>query len=339
MDIGFLHIGMMKTASTYMQSVWFEDDSYCLSKKGTFKFVNQLRSAVKKDNLEEVTANISKDPNQELGQEIVISNEGLSLAYINDINFQHKIPQFIDYSSQILGNLSAAKTENLLIVVREPISWIKSIFNQFLKQGGSGSAQRFVDTNFRLLTHAFNLEFIVNSYRRYFNNILLIPFEILKDNEDQFWNIISEKFEVPIPKKRLTSKPNKSFGLERLFILSKLNEMSSILLNTLIDSKNYKRMYRQEKDELLKQYSHSSQWVPRRFVKFANKKQLDEIYSLFNISKIPEDFLKFDLSANLIETIKSKYIDFLRDNIDSEYVDFYEQKLQTHVSKQSSSKT
>lgn len=330
MDIGFLHIGMLKTASTYMQNVWLKDKEYSLSWKGNIKFLKRLRSAVKKDKLNQnLKVNINTDINYKRGQKLVISNEGFSTAYMNEVDFQHKIPQFIDYSSRILGKLSDA-TSNLLIVVREPTSWIKSLFVQSIKQGWSGCAQDFVCDQYDLLNHSLNLEFIVNCYKEYFNNILIIPFETLKDDEDQFWNIISERFEVPVPKKKINHKINKSLDLKRTFILSKLNEISGVLLSTLTDSEEYNNV--QEKNKILSTYSNDGKWVRRRFVEFADKEQLDKIYHLLNIPKIPEDFLDFNIPVELIETIESKYIGFLRENIDSKYVDFYEQKLQGHIS-------
>jgi len=198
--------------------------------------------------------------------------------------------------------------------VREPIPWVKSVFVQAIKQGWNGCAENFVYKQYNLLKHSLDLKFILKCYRRYFDNILIVPFEILKDDEDKFWDIISKRFEVPFAKTR-TQKINKSFDLKRVFILSKLNEMSSALLNTLEDSKEYAHNSSQEKDKLLNMYSHGNQWVPRRFVEFANDGQLDEIYNLFNISGIPKKFLNFNIPDELIEVIKSKYIEVLRDNI------------------------
>ncbi|SJZ43452.1 hypothetical protein [Selenihalanaerobacter shriftii] len=331
MDVGFLHIGMPKTASTYMQNIWLKDESYSLSWKGNIKFLEQLRSAVKKGNLNKnLKVDINTDINYQEGQKLVISNEGFSSAYMNEVEFQHKIPEFIDYSSRILGQLSGTTT-NLLIVVRDPISWMKSVFVQAIKQGWNGCAENFVHDQYNLLKYSLDLKFILKCYRRYFDNVLIVPFEILKDDEDRFWNIISKKFEVPFAKTR-TQKINKSFDLKKVFILSKLNKMSSALLNTLEGSKEYAHNYSEEKDKLLNMYSHGNQWVPRRFVEFANKEQLDEIYNLFNISGIPKDFLSFNIPDELIEIIKSKYIEGLKDNIDSNYVSFYEQQLQDYIS-------
>jgi hypothetical protein len=329
MDIGFIHIGMMKTASTYMQNIWLRDKAYCLSWKGNINFLNSLRDAVIKDNLnEDPELDIKTDINYQEGQKLVISNEGFSTSYLNKVNFQHKMLQFIDYASRNLGRLSNA-TSNLLVVVREPVSWLKSIYVQSIKQGWNGCAQNFIEHQYRYLRHSLDLEFIVNCYKRYFRNILVVPYEILK--KGLFWNVISEAFQVPYAEERIDSTINQSLDLERIFLLSKLNEISGVLSNNLIYSKKFNNI--QEKNQIVNNYLNSGKWVHRRFVEFANNEQLNEIYNLFNISKPPENFLDFSIPVELKEVIESKYIGFLRKNIIPEFADSYEQKLQNHVSK------
>ncbi|TDX58911.1 hypothetical protein [Orenia marismortui] len=329
MKIAFLHIGMMKTASTYMQNIWLADESYCLSYKGNLDFVNQLKTAVKRGSFKDVKVDIKADMNYQQGQKFVISNEGLSTSYINDINFQNKIPEFIDYSSQIFGQF-AGETPNLLIIVREPLSWIKSIFIQAIKEGGSGSAQKFVDEQYTLLKHSLDLEFIIDSYSRYFSNILILPFEILKDDEDLFWSTISDKFNVPLVTERV-EKSNQSFNLKQSFILSQLNQVSSSLLNVLTNSQEYDD--RQERDYLLNTYPPTKMWVYRRFIEHASEEELDKMCNSLNIEEIPKDFFDFKINNQLIDLIRRKYFKVLRDNIDLKYFDYYEQKFEEHISK------
>jgi hypothetical protein len=51
LEIGFVHIGMMKTASTYMQNVWMQEQNYSLSWRGNFGLLEQLRSSAKNNSL------------------------------------------------------------------------------------------------------------------------------------------------------------------------------------------------------------------------------------------------------------------------------------------------
>ena len=320
MDVGFVHIGMMKTASTYMQNLWLREESYSLIWKKNIEFIKQVEKVIKEDDLKKnIDLNIKLE-NHHKDQTVIISHEGYSTGFMNDINFQNRIPEFMDYSSRILGELS----NSLLIVVREPTSWIRSMYIQSIKQGWSGWAQDFIYKQLELLNYSLDLEFIYKCYNRYFDNIFIVPFEILKEDENYFWKVISKNLDVPFVKQRM-SKVNQSLDLKRVFMLSKLNQMSAVLLNTLISSKEYKNM--QEKNKLVNVYSNHGKWVHRRFIEYANEKELNHIYQLFNKPKIPDDFLKFSLPEKLLNTINTKYIKFLSEHIDEKYVELYKKEV------------
>lgn len=324
MEFAFVHIGMLKTATTYMQNLWFRNERYCLSWKGNINFKNQLRNAIINNNFNDnFKIIIDTDQEYKKGQKLVISNEGFSTGYLNETKYQDKIPEFVDNVSRILGKLPVTN-ENLLLVVREPISWIRSTYIQAVKQGWSGTAQDFVNDQALILKHSLNLDYIFYCYSRYFNNILILPYEILKEDESHFWSIISEHFKVPLVEERL-HKLNVSFDLKRVYILSKMNEMSRSLLDVLANSKSYTNS--DERNQLIKGYSQSGKWVHRRFVEHASENQLNDIYNLFNIENIPDDFLEFKLPEELIRDIKNNYIDFLQDFIDKKYLSLYKEKL------------
>lgn len=331
MDLGFIHIGMMKTATTYMQNIWLTDDAYCLSWQGNLNVVNQLRTMVIKDQLSmDIKLDIKTDAACLEGQKLVISNEAFSSAYLNEIQWQHKIPQYIEYTSRILGKLSTA-TPNLLLVVREPISWIKSTYVQAIKQGGAGSAQQFVDNQLKFLLHSLDLEHIVNCFKRYFPNLLIIPYELFRDDESLFWNLVSEGFQVPLVTKKIDHHINQSLTPENTYILSKLNELSNVLLSGIQPAETYRNV--QEKNQLMHIIDTHRKWVHRRFVEHASEEKVNEICNLLHISEPPENYFDFYIPESLEEVIRSKYINFLKQKITPEYSERYEEAFHKFVSK------
>ncbi|MFD2624967.1 hypothetical protein [Salibacterium salarium] len=136
-------------------------------------------------------------------------------------------------------------------------------------------------------------EHIVHCYKRYFNNVLIIPYELLKTDESLFWGAIAERFQVPHPEVTINHAINTSLDLKRTFLLSKTNKISSVLLNTLCDSKDYTNM--QEKNQIVSNYGNSGKWVHRRFVEYAAAEQVDEMYRLLGMSKPREDFFDVKL--------------------------------------------
>lgn len=326
MKYAFTHIGMFKTATTYMQNLWLNNEKYTLSWQGNINFMRKFRNAVAKgENLNNFSIDIETDRQRVEGEHLIISNEGFSGAYLNKLEYQDKGSKFISEISMVLGSLEVTN-ENLLILVREPLSWIKSAFIQSIKQGGYGSAQKFVNTQKGFLLNSLNLSHILSSYSRYFNNILVLPFELLKDDEDKLWQAISDEFNVPLVKNRM-QKLNVSLDLKRVFILSKMNEMSDKAVSTISTAKSYKR--KREKKNIISGYKQSSKWVHRRFVEHAKKKEIDELYKLFNLGKndIPDDFYELELPDDLIKVIENNYFNVLEGRIDKKYIRSYRKKF------------
>lgn len=102
--------------------------------------------------------------------------------------------------------------------------------------------------------NSLNLRHTLRSYSRYFDNILILPFELLKDDENKLWQTISNRFDVPLVENRM-QKLNVSLDLKRVFILSKMNEMSNQTVSILSDSSSYKN--EREKNNIIKGYTQS----------------------------------------------------------------------------------
>jgi len=309
LEIGFVHIGMMKTASTYMQNVWMNEQNYSLSWRGNFELLENLRNSVKKNKLNpDIKINIRTDMPYKQGEKIVISNEGFSSAFMNEPEHQKKIPQFIDLSSRVLGKI-ATISPNLLIIVREPYSWIKSVYIQAIKQGWSGTAQEFIDNQADLIVNGLDMRFIYKSYARFFRNIVVVPFELLKKNESDFWEVISDKFNLPAISVKI-SPLNESLELEKVYILSRLNEISRFIVKALKASKTYN--FIQEKEKILGSVTNDGKWVNRRFLEHGTEEEINEIKNILNIRSVPESFLKFILTNEQKEKINNNYNLFLK---------------------------
>jgi hypothetical protein len=231
MKFDLIHIGMMKTATTYFQNIWLRNNKYNLSHKGSLDFLEKQRNSVR-FNKGIPERNIKFDRKYSTNRSSILSNEGFSTAFLNEYKNQERIPEFIQKTSYNLFNLG--ENCGLLVLVRNPLDWIKSIYIQSIKEGNSEDIQKFINEQILFLYHSLNLKHIINSYSRYFNNILVLPFELLKEDEDKLWQTISHKFNVPLVENRM-QKLNVSLDEKRVFLLSKMNEMSNKTVNILAD--------------------------------------------------------------------------------------------------------
>ena len=321
MDIGFIHIGMMKTATTYMQNIWLRDEAYCLSCQGTLPFVLELRENVRNGLLYNSTnKQIQLDLPYKSGQKIVVSNEGFSTAYINQVAIQDKIPDFIVYTSKCLSDL-AKMTQNILLVVRDPIAWLRSVFVQSIKQGGSGNFKDFITQQNFFVKHSLDLEHIVGSYEKYFSNVLILPYEFFKKDEAGFWQAVSDNFSVPTVSVNLNSQVNTSLSDERTFLLSELNGMTRILIETLDKASTYTNS--NEKKQLISRFANDSKWVFRRFMEHADEQELETLKTKLNGLGFQDGYFNLEIPEELLTHIEKKFIRALRGRIDDCVLDSY----------------
>ncbi|WP_208587517.1 hypothetical protein [Gracilibacillus suaedae] len=331
MNYKFIHIGMLKTATTYMQNIWLKDPHYNLACQGSMDFLlNAKQNVAKRKMKNSIKSEILPDRQDYNNKVSVISNEGFSTSYLNEIPFQELIPDFIKYTSKNLNNI--VKTDNLLITIREPVSWIKSVYIQAVKQGWSGSAQEFVNEQETFLIHSLNLKMIIQNYQKNFGNILILPLEFLKENEVLFWQVIADAFNVPVVETRIDKKFNTSLDIERTYILSQMNKMSKILITALANKHHFQSI--KEKNNLIHTHLQNEKWIYRRFVENATDQEVSEMYELFNINKVESAFFNFKISDRLRQSIQSNYIDFLRDNtipqIAEEYQKIFDDYLKSY---------
>ncbi len=332
MNISLLHIGMMKTATTYMQNTWSQDPGTCLAWNGTFAFLQTLRNGTLAGELKpDDKLDIQIDKPLEEGQQVIVSNEGFSTAFLNGpLPHQQLIPDFIELASAALGKL-LPQLEDVLILVREPVSWIRSMHIQSIKEGGFDSAQDFVDKNRYFLTASLNLNHIKACYANHFGRLHIAPFEQLKENEAAFWEWLENRTGVVRPSVKGTER-NASLGPSDAHLLAVLNRQAKTLLAGIRDAEAYQMP--QEKESLLSSFGGCSPWVNRRFAEFASEGQKQSMKDLLNSEPPPDGFFRFRLDSNLAASIRENFIGALKtvDGFDSRHLQEYESRLEANAS-------
>ncbi len=327
MEISLLHIGLMKTASTYMQNTWSNDPGTCLSWNGTFSFMQTLRKATLEGELkpdDKLDIQIDAQPTED--QQIIVSNEGFSTAFLNGAqNAQQQIPSYVELASAALGKL-LPNLDNALVVVREPISWIRSMHIQSIKEGGFDTGQDFVKKNRHFILNSLNLAHIAQCYSAHFPKLAIAPFELLKEDEDRFWSLVASECGINAPTAKGTER-NASLSRDDAGMLAKLNRQSRILIEALQESTSYTMT--EERDSLIKSYQGCFPWMSRRFVEFASEERKSELRSSLDERQPPSDFFEFSLDSELTDAIAKQYIAPLKDydQFDKRFVEQYENAL------------
>lgn len=294
---------MMKTATTYMQSVWLRDSQYALAFRGALPVVQYARASTLDgtfDPKHPINIEIDRQPVER--QNIIVSQEGFSSAYLVDVG-EVPVRQYIENASKILGTLNN-QTNNILLCVRSPVSWIRSMHSQFINEGQYGDGSRFYELKEKFLSSSLDLEFLLKCYQKRFKNVVVLPFEYLRDDEDKFWGILEDKFSVPKPQVEVPAI-NESVAGCRLLLMSRLNEVAYHMRSSLLASDKYKN---KERDMLVNNSQNHDKWFNRRFCQYASDIDVERMCDRIGINEDSESFRQVPITKAFAEVIEEKFL-------------------------------
>lgn len=303
MGIKFIHVGMMKTATTYMQNVWLKDKQFALAHRGLLPVVQYVRQATKENNFDPryaMNINVDKQPLET--QDVILSSEGLSCAYLTELGEQ-PVRKYIGNAAQLLGTLNK-QTDNIFICVRSPVAWLRSMHSQFINEGQYGDGRRFMACKEQFLKDCLDLQFLVESYQRNFKNVVVLPFESLKKDEGSFWKTLAESFSVAIPSVKVMPV-NESVSGIRLPLMSRLNEISHGVRDSLSASTVYRGA---EKEMLVANSERDDRWFNRRFCQHGTEDEIQAMCDRVSLDCDLESFRAIPLSDSFCEWIEDRFI-------------------------------
>jgi hypothetical protein len=192
--VSLIHIGLPKTATTFLQTLWMQDPDICLLRDGLLPMILGARQEGLKESPVPNTPGappVQFDTPLRPGQKLVLSNEALSNAYINERAPASRIRSFQAHAAARTKALTG-KTK-VLLVVREPAAWILSIYNQAIKQGGTDSFRQFVRREQDYLQQSLNFRELFLTWKQHYGsaNILILPLELLRDKPERFFTELS----------------------------------------------------------------------------------------------------------------------------------------------------
>ena len=181
-----IHIGLHKTGSTALQNAWSARQDINLCWQNISPFFEKINNIDCCDGLESTSLNFEHTAKKAKCN--VYSSEVLSTCRLgkNDIYAQvlkNKVPQAI-----------------ILLVVRSPISWLFSLYKQYIQEGGEKHFQGFIQAKEYDISYSASINNLYNiwSYHYGEENILILPFEMLKKEPERFSLLLQQKIGVDI---------------------------------------------------------------------------------------------------------------------------------------------
>lgn len=324
MKISFIHIGLAKTASTYMQNAWLRDGQFTLAFRGVLPVVDYVRKSTSDGTFSlRKKMDIKFDEQPSKKENLIVSNEGFTSAYLTETH-DYKVSDYIDNMSQLLGTMSGL-TSNVLVVVRSPISWLRSIHSQFINEGGFGNFSEFYSRKREFLEDSMDLQFIKKCYSRYFDNIVFLPMEYLKESPEKFWGVVSSRFGTPMPELNM-GKLNESVPDDRLYLMSEMNRLSVSLRQGILNQQSPEYG---DNHAVVNNSKLNDRWLHRRFCQQASDTDFCAVSEMLGIDKTPSEFRKIMVEGVFAEKIKENFISVIEREIDDpELVAFYDSQVQ-----------
>lgn len=220
----YFHIGFPKTASTYLQSKVFpyiEEIYFANNEEYINKWLGRLRSFDTSyfNNQRNICDKIESGYGE--NQKILISKEGL---------VGNPFANFSDNTSIAITLKKSFPNAKFLLVIRKQDDLLNSLYSLYLKFGGRKKIKDFLFYSKNDFTHSglytldhrdpalppigvspycLNYYNIVSNYIEIFGkkNIKILPFELLKNNHDNFIEEISYFLEIPDLKISIDKKP------------------------------------------------------------------------------------------------------------------------------------
>lgn len=208
-----------------MQQLWFSDPKTCLIHHGMLPVVEKARlegrNPQKKDSLP-LKWQFDRPPDP--GQHIVISQEALSTAYINERAQTSEIRQFQTIAARLISQV--ASESKILITVRAPDHWIRSTYNETVKHGSTNTFPEFLARERDFIKQSLNVSDLAEIWGNFFgeDNILVLPIELMWQNKQEFFDAVFRFSGVPAPDLRLSTTANASLKHEHLKLMRNFNE-------------------------------------------------------------------------------------------------------------------
>jgi len=321
----FIHIGLPKCASTFFQSVWGQDPAY--KKFGAEPFVKFAQEASLQDSFQ--IPKIGPFPEVK-SENAIASSEGFTWAYLNDPEKAGAIKRLHDVGSQVLNE--AGLSTKILVLVRDPVKWMRSCHEQSIKEGGFHSFLQFRDEQRRFITDVLDLKHLMDAYGRFFD-VTILSIDELREDEEGFYQKYTEKLNVPVPTVELDNglsgalSYNSSVG-GRVQALASLNEYRNKLKEVWDSCSDDLSKVFAEETRLITHAMETMLWANRRIAEVAGDEEFEALVSLLNTDDNPKstDVL---IDQPLYDFIEENYIQVLEtiDTIPAEILGSYRTSL------------
>lgn len=302
----FVHVGLGKCASTYLQNAWGQDPRYNLVDSSAY--ANSGRKFAAQEKKIPVISQrlaVTEAP----GQFAVSSCESFLYGYDTDLKIATTmLRSLFGNSAQIISSITDA--QKILVMVRDPVAWARSAYTQAIKQGGSETFSEFLDDYATWIQRSLDLRKIRQVFDSRSLSVVFLSADDLRHRPDWFWERYESLLECPRPNQPAENPlaNNESLSeqnIKRLVVFNRYRRMFREFFNSPGAYPAASPALRGEYDALLKklpELDSDFNWVSRRFFEFADESLLSGADGLLTTEDVLDGQVSSEAKAGLRES-------------------------------------
>ena len=302
----FVHVGLGKCASTYLQNAWGQDPRYSLIDfKAYAKVGREFAAQEKKIPTTWQRLALPEVP----GQFAVSSCESFLYSYYTDPKkASTTMGSLFSNSAQIISSITDA--QKILVMVRDPVAWARSAYTQAIKQGGSETFSEFLGDYATWVQRSLDLRKIREVFGLRDRSVVFLSADDLRHRPDWFWGRYESLLECPRPNEPAVNPlgHNGSFSEQNTKRLLVFNRYRRMFREFLHDPGSYPEtspVFRDEYEDISKKISELDSyfnWVSRRCFEFADESLSSGIDGLLSTDDVLGGQLSNETKACLRES-------------------------------------
>jgi hypothetical protein len=307
-----VHIGLGKSASTSLQSIWQASANY------NFFSANQLGLNAEQiilENINDIDSLVGKlnalrlpPPNQTNEISDIVSSEGLTFTWIDS----PELAAFIPLKQKALANAIGPVCERVLLLCRNPVDWIRSMHAQSVKEGGSARLTDYMTSHSEVIKNNMDLSGILSYWMDAGCDVTVLPFELFVSDPAAFWMHYTNLLGLPIPDQHDMNLSVFGKNTTRYDSLAIHAEMNRLLqqLESICQKGDFP-----DKDTVLPALVTARKWGTRRALSVASSEDLELLedewmgsakvhFSSSNELLVLNDSLKEFISYHYLQPVK-----------------------------------
>jgi len=275
----FIHAGLGKCGSSFLQQVWSRDPAYTTANLGAAgQAARQLAVRGQTENFPRLEHGLGTIP----GQTLVGSSEALSWSFLDRPARQHLLPELQRLAASLVGTCQLSDT--VLVMVRNPVAWIRAAREQTLKEGGGETGAEFINLHRGLVEHVLDLKHLQASFAAHFDRVVFLSADEMRETPDLFWETYAQALGVPAPARATLDavlgddrRSNRSLGARQAW-LARLNRQTAAIIDLWTGIEGLSGPAAHARTQFVAQFRNGGRWAARRLAEHASDATLNAVF-------------------------------------------------------------